>query len=173
MLRRVAVTAAILVGLTACAAPAPARPTFTPNADGTPATGTVMVCTPEISDQATVYLGITPTTITTPTWRDRIYSCTYIYPDGQIILSIKELSSPEETTDYVAAVVARLGQGAPANLGDAAFTTTDGSMVMRKDNKVLVVDTSNLPNPFGDPPVDRATAANLVTAVVAACWTGA
>lgn len=172
MLRH-AVTTAVLIGLTACAAPVPARPTFTPNADGTPAAGTVMVCSPEISDQATVYLGVPPTTITPPTWRDHVYSCAYVYPDGQIVLSIKEFASAEESAAYVQTLAASLGQGAAARLGDGAFTTGGGSMVMRKDNKVLLVDTSRLPDPFGDPAVDRATAANLVTAVVAACWTGA
>ena len=42
-------------------------------------------------------------------------------------------------------------------LGQGAFQATDGSVVVRKDWKVLVVDTSGLPAEFGVPSASSGT----------------
>lgn len=171
----VAVTLA-LAGLAACGIPASAPTAPNPSqlsADGNPAPGTVMACSDEVRDETVIYLGIEPTSITTPTWADRLYGCTYIYSGGSIALSIKELATPQDATAYANTLGDRLGRlGDRVPLGDGAFTTRTQSMVMQKDAKVLLVDTSNLPAEFGDPPAAPATIAQLVTAVIAACWTG-
>jgi hypothetical protein len=51
--------------------------------------------------------------------------------------------------------------------------TTDGSIVVRKDWKVLYVDVSHLPAEFGQPPQSAADAALGVAATILGCWSGA
>ena len=58
------------------------------------------------------------------------------------------------------------------SFGEGAFITTNGSVIVRKDFKVLDVDVSKLPMQFGVPPQDRANAALSVAATVMGCWTG-
>jgi hypothetical protein len=55
-------------------------------------------------------------------------------------------------------------------LGEAAATLPDGSVVLRKDTKVLLVDVSGLPQRLGTPPVDPAHAALIIAQVVMHCW---
>jgi hypothetical protein len=59
------------------------------------------------------------------------------------------------------------------SFGQGAFITTNGSVIVRKDYKVLDVDVSQLPQKFGQPPQDRSNVALSVAATVMSCWTGA
>ncbi len=58
------------------------------------------------------------------------------------------------------------------NLGQGAFQTTDGSMVVRKDWKVLLVNTAGLPAQFGQPPTSSGEVAVTVADVILGCWDG-
>jgi hypothetical protein len=117
-------------------------------------------------------LGVTAD-VSTPTWVDHLYSCTYKYPTGSMVLSIKELSSWSETFAYFDGLGARLGHAQSLrNLGQGAFQTTDGSVVVRKDWKVLLVDTSGLPPQFGVPATSSADVAVTVGDVILGCWAG-
>jgi hypothetical protein len=44
--------------------------------------------------------------------------------------------------------------------------------VLRKDQKVMLVDVTGLPATFGSPPSSRADAARLIMKAVLGCWTG-
>ena len=80
-------------------------------------------------------------TVSTPTWVDHLYSCRYDYPTGSMTLSIKELSSWDQTTAYFDGLATGMGKARDLQgLGQGAFQTTDGSVVVRKDWKVLLVD---------------------------------
>ena len=57
-------------------------------------------------------------------------------------------------------------------LGQAAFQTTDGSVVVRKDWKVLLVDDPGLPAQFGIPPTSSGDVAVTVADVILGCWAG-
>ena len=46
------------------------------------------------------------------------------------------------------------------------------SVVVRKDRKVLLVDVTKLPAAFGNPPLDRLTAAETVAITIMECWPG-
>ena len=102
-----------------------------------------------------------------------MYSCTYTYPTGVLTLSVKELDTAAQTTRTYNAFAARLGRR-PTSVafGQGAFITTNGSVIVRKDFKVLDVDVSKLPLKFGVPPQDRSNAALSVAATVMGCWTG-
>jgi hypothetical protein len=54
-----------------------------------PSVLTAMVCGKEVRDQIAASLnGLHETRVTTPTWSDHIYSCTYVYPKGSFKLSV-------------------------------------------------------------------------------------
>ena len=78
--------------------------------------------------------------MTTPTWNGHLYSCRYSYPNGYFTLSVKELSSWSETFAYFRRLRSELGRVSTfPRLGQGGFSTTNGSVVVRKDWKVLLV----------------------------------
>jgi hypothetical protein len=112
-------------------------------------------------------------TVSTPTWVDHLYSCRYVYPSAAMALSVKELSSTAETTAYFNSLGTQLGVARTlANLGQGAFQTTNGSVVVRKDYKVLLVDDTGLPPTFGNPPTGPGAVAVTVAIVILGCWAG-
>jgi hypothetical protein len=169
-----AVLFSVVLVCTSCAAPPPAAPPIPVGVAGNaPSASAVMVCAPEAQRDIAGLLGINTTVVSPPTWRDHIYSCRYVYTNGSFVLSVKELSSPDETTAYVNSLGMALGRRSPdIPLGDGAFQTRNGSMVMRKDNKVLYVNTNEIPATFGIPSVPHDSVAQFVTAAIAGCWTG-
>jgi hypothetical protein len=139
-----------------------------------PSESAKMVCAQEAQKDLVASLGATPVQVTTPTWVAHLYSCQYVYPTGAFALSVKELNSAKETTAYYDGFGARLGRR-PGGLaiGQGAYVTTDGSVVVRKDWKVLYVDVSQLPPMFGQPPQAAPDAALSVAATILSCWSGA
>ncbi|HXX89576.1 MAG TPA: hypothetical protein VEI83_05055 [Acidimicrobiales bacterium] len=141
-------------------------------AGATPSTISRMVCSPKAEQELATPLGVTAT-VEEPTWVDHLYSCRYVYPDGSFTLSVKELSSWKETDAYFGMLGATLGNTAGANgLGQGAFVTRDGSIVVRKDWKVLLVDIAGLPPQFGVPQTSAADVAYTVADVIMGCWAG-
>ncbi len=136
----------------------------------------VQVCSHEAQKELANALGETAT-VSVPTWTDHRYACTYSYPGatstGSYEVSVKELSSWSETYAYYGAQVAVRGKSRDLEaLGQAAFQSTDGSVVVRKDWKVLVVDDTGLPPRFGIPPTSSAAVAVTVADVILGCWAG-
>ncbi len=173
------VVAAAALGATACGTTAPAaqtvaRPkTTVPLPAGRlPSKISKQVCSGEAQKDIAEVLGV-KAVVQTPTWLGHLYSCRYQYPDGSMILSVKELSSWSETKDYFASVGQQMGDvGKLGNLGQGAFTTSDGSVVVRKDWKVLLVNIVGLPPQFGVPPTSKADIADTVADVILGCWAG-
>ncbi len=145
-------------------APVPAGPL--------PSTIAKMVCRPEAQKEIADALGVNAT-VGARTWVGHRYSCPYEYPTGRFVLSVQELSSWGQTLSYFHSLGNQLGHARTlANLGQGAFQTTDGSVVVRKDWKVLLVDISGLPPQFGVPPTSRADVAVTVADVILGCWSG-
>jgi hypothetical protein len=133
-----------------------------------------MVCAPEAQKDLGSALGVATTGVSDPTWVDHLYSCRYTYPDGTMALSVKELSSRSATTAYFNSLRAQQGEAEHlSGVAQGAFVTTNGSLVLRKDYKVLLVDTSGLPEPFGSGYQTRSQVAVGVGMTVLGCWTGA
>ena len=154
--------------------PSTVAPRAVPAVSVNASTSAKMVCAPEAQQDIAESLGVTQTQVTSPRWVDRVYSCNYVYPDGEISLTVKELRDASATLSYFKQLGSRLGQRADAlALGDGAFITTDGSVVVRKDYKVLEVDISHLPARFGQPPQDRSDVAVSVATTLMGCWVGA
>jgi hypothetical protein len=137
-----------------------------------------MICEPEaINDIYNSATGVKTIKPFKPTWVNHIYSCDYVYPNGAVMrLSVKEMSSTEETTAYFDSLAQKLGKAAKQptlGLGQGAFVTKNGSLVVRKDYKVLLIDVSKLPAQFGVPADTRENVAINVGVTVMGCWTGA
>jgi hypothetical protein len=143
-------------------------------AGNTPSKSAQMVCAPEAQKDIAKFLGQPTTAVTTPTWLDHLYSCRYAYANGVIGLSVKELSNKSQTSAYFSSMQGQFGQQEKLKgFGQGAFVTTNGSLVLRKDYKVLVVDTSGLPSQFGSPAQAKKDVAIGVALTVLGCWTGA
>src|SRR6202521_2437929 len=67
-----------------------------------PSSSAKMVCQPAAQSEIASSLGLTATRVTQPTWDQahHVYACTYVYPKGNITLSVKEMSSEAETNAY-------------------------------------------------------------------------
>ena len=133
-----------------------------------------MICESEVKGELASLLGVQPVKPLVPTWKDHVYSCTYHYKGGSLTLSVKELTDKAATDAYFAEETQKLGKSQNINgLGQPAFTTSDKSVVVRKDYKVMLVDISKLPAQFGNPPDSRENIALNVAATILGCWTGA
>ena len=131
-----------------------------------------MVCAPETRHEIARVLGVRAS-VTPPTWFAHAYSCRYRYPNGEFVLTVKELSSWPQTVAYFTALGREQGRSLTVpRLGQGSFQTTNGSMVVRKDWKILTVDISGLPAQFGRPPTSRGDVAVTVADVILACWSG-
>jgi hypothetical protein len=139
-----------------------------------PSKSAKMVCAPEARRDLARVLGVSTISTVAPTWVDHLYSCRYVYADGVMVLSVKEVSNRAQTTAYFNLLAHQLGKTSRLNgLGQGAYTTTNGDVVVRKDYKVLLVDISGLPAHFGVPPTSAADIAVTVADVIMGCWSGA
>jgi len=181
---RLLASAAVALTLTQCGSSGGgggAAPTAAPVAPSTtllvtygddPTVSAQMVCGQEGQTELADAFKVSPTQITTPSWVDHLYSCTYLYPDGSFTLSVKELPTIPDTVSYFAALKAKFTVKDPLALGQDGFSATDGTSVVRKDNKVLQVDVTKLSDQFGVPPFTRANASLVIASTLLGCWTG-
>ena len=131
-----------------------------------------MVCAHEAVGEIDSALG-EKATVSEPVWTDHRYSCRYGYPTGSMGISVKELSSWTQTKQYFNSLATTLGKSRDLpGLGQGAFQTTDGSVVVRKDWKVLLVYPTGLPAQFGIPPTSSGDVAVTVGDVILGCWAG-
>jgi hypothetical protein len=130
------------------------------------------VCRSDAQGEINEVLGV-KAKVSHRTWVDHKYSCRYGYSNGSLELSVKELSSWSQTFAYFHGLEARLGDAQRLrNLGQGAFRTTGGDVVVRKDWKVLLVDVSGLPPQFGVPPTSATDVGYTVADVILGCWAG-
>ena len=139
-------------------------------ASQTPATATTMICRTEAVQEIDAVVGV-KATVSSPAWSDHVYSCTYKYPSGSMQLSVKELPDLAQTDAYYHQLGVRMGDaGTVPYVGQGAFHTTNGSVVVRKDSKVLLVNVTGLPGQFGQPPTTSGNVALTVAEVILAGW---
>jgi hypothetical protein len=132
-----------------------------------------MVCAPAARPKLDQVLSATALTVTKPTWHEHLYSCTYAYPQGDITLSVKELSSQSETSAYFDGLAKQYGKRQSLfGLGQGAFLTSDGSVVVRKDYKVLFVDSAKFSQASSEGSNYSGTPAEAVASTILECWSG-
>jgi hypothetical protein len=160
----------------AASSPSPTAVTTSPSPAALPrgpSASARMICAAEEQEEISQALGFTLRRRATSVWVAPVYRCTYPFTAGPVVLSVRELADARDTTAYFAAArAAAEGSTDVPDLGDAAFATTDGSVYVRKDFKVLKVDVSTLPTAVGTPPLSRAAAAVLIAQLIMGCWTG-
>jgi hypothetical protein len=163
-----ALVLALVLVAAGCTAPAGAP---APVAATGPSETAEMVCTSDAQEDIAHALGVAAQRVEPPTWTDRRYACRYVYAGGSFLMSVKDLANDRETTDHYASLAAQLGsvRNVPG-LGEGAFVTRDGSVVVRKDFKVLVVDGAALPPALSDPPLTPGNVALLVAKTIIECW---
>ena len=111
--------------------------------------------------------------VTAPTWAGHLYSCGYRYGVGTMVLSVKELSSWPQTYAHFDQLAMTLHETTPlSGLGQGAFITSNGSVVVRKDWKVLLVDISGMHGEVGSPPKPPGELAIYVAQAILSCWAG-
>jgi hypothetical protein len=138
-----------------------------------PSISAKMICAAEAQKDLAKSLGITASPVTTPTWVDHVYSCRYVYPNASIGLSLKELDSAAQTTRYFDGLGLQLGRTESLAMGQGAFLTGTGSLVVRKDWKVLHIDVSQVPATFGQNALRHRETAISIAFALLGCWTGA
>jgi hypothetical protein len=138
-----------------------------------PSESAKMVCQQEARTAIASALGVTETSVTPPTWHDHVYSCAYVYPQGKVVLSVKELVSEATTSSYYDGILAKYGViRRQAGLGQGAWLLKNNDVVVRKDYKVLLVDVSGIPQHFTGA-LTRADVSLNVAVVIMGCWSGA
>jgi hypothetical protein len=143
-------------------------------ATANPSISAQMICRPETQTDIATALGVRTIAPVSPTWITHLYSCRYVYSFGTMTLSVKELANGTTTTRYYNALKDRLGEQEDlGGLGQGGFAAPNGTVVVRKHDKVLEVDASGLPPQLGSPPTPRADDAITVAATIMGCWTGA
>lgn len=132
-----------------------------------------MVCQDKAAAEIQDVLG-EKATVVDRSWRNDLYSCEYRFKAGTMVLSVKELSSWAQTYAYFAMLGNTLHKtGQPINnLGQGAFQVRNGSVVVRKDWKILLVDITGLPSEFGSPPTPSSDVAATVADIILGCWAG-
>ena len=171
-----ALAAALIVINAGCATTAPA-PAAVPAAAATaaltgPSDTAEMVCASEAREDIDLALGIAVQRVEPPTWQDRLYSCRYVYAGGSFMMSVKDLKNDLETTTYFESLQKKLGNVQNVDgVGQGGFITPNGSVVVRKDFKVLFVDDSALPATMSSPPLTPGNVAMLVAKTIMDCWT--
>ena len=162
---------AVVLGIAGCGSDSTSAESPKP-AGKSPSAISRMVCAREASGEIAEVVGA-KASVTAPTWADHLYSCGYRYSEGTMVLSVKELSSWTQTYAYFDELAKTLHKTAPVKgLGQGAFVVGDGSIVVRKDWKILLVDISGLHGTVGSPPSSRDTVALDAAAVILDCWSG-
>lgn len=130
------------------------------------------VCSAKAQTEIADVLGVAAK-VSVPTWSQHLYSCDYRYKTGTMVLSVKELSSWNATFGYFDGLASRLHKVTTIyQLGQGGFRVRNGSVVVRKDWKVLLVNVSGLPQQFGQPYSDVSGVALSVAGVILGCWSG-
>jgi hypothetical protein len=132
-----------------------------------------MVCGDEITGKVTQVLRLPGAPVTSSTYAAGLFSCHYTLPMGPMLLSVQRSPSKAAAMAYLTA--RRAAVGATQNLlglGERAFATTTGVVLVIKDNETLEVDTTGLPVVFGPLQQKRTDLAYEIASDVLGCWTG-
>jgi hypothetical protein len=155
-----------IMGAGTTAAPSAAAHTDRPSASA------AMICNSEVRNDIIQVLALKTAPHSTARFVDHLYTCTYRLPAGPLVISVKDLADAPATSRYYITLRHMLGNpAAVAGLGQGAFGTSDGKIVLRKDSHVLQVDASGLPAVFGAQSEKRSDFAYEIASDILGCWT--
>jgi hypothetical protein len=155
------------------AAPSSTSSTGASVADAQPSRTAAMVCGDDVVGDVSRALSLPGPPRTTASWADPLFTCDYDLPMGPLVLSVQESADPAAALADWEARRAGLGDSAPApGLGERAYATPAGTVVVVKDAMTLTVDATGLPEVFGVNGQRRSAFAYEVASIVLGCWTG-
>ena len=150
-------------------------PTHNDIASG-PSASSRMICGTEIRRDVATMLTLHPTPSTTTSWAGHLYTCTYHLPAGPLVLSVKESPNVASATAYFNALRQRLAPTHPLtgllSLGETAYDTPGGMVIVLKDGKILQINATGLPRVAGQHQQSRTSLAYEVASDIIGCWTG-
>ncbi len=154
------------------AAGSTASPAATADGGGPPAAAE-MVCGDEIRGEIAQVLSLPTPAPADATWADSVYTCTHQLPMGALVLSVEVSPSTTAAGARFDTRLADTAQSTPAaGLGERAYATPDGTVVVIKDDMTLTVDATGLPAVLGSNGQQRNDLAYEIASVVLGCWTG-
>jgi hypothetical protein len=140
---------------------------------GEPPASAAMICDADIKSKVGEALGLAGPPSTEWHWSNGVYACDYDLPMGRMSLQVTVLAGARQARTLFDADRARTPEARPlVGLGERAFGTEDGTVLVLKDNQLLVVDTTRLPQEFGANGQRRTDLAYEVASDVLGCWTG-
>jgi hypothetical protein len=132
-----------------------------------------MVCSDEIRGEVADALNLASVPAPASAWADHVYTCTYTPPMGRLVLSVTVAPSTAAAHDRLAVMRDQLGAGVEEpGMGQQAYSASNGTILAAKDNMVLRVDATALPDDLGATHQHRVDVARLLAAGVFNCWTG-
>lgn len=142
-------------------------------ARNTPPESAQMICSEEIQGEIADALGQGSIPAPTSSWADHVYTCTYTLPVGKAVLSVEVTPSPTAARSRLSALRTQVGSTTEQpGLGEAGWSAPSGTVVAAKDNMVLTVDPTGLPDDLGVTHEHRGDFAIVIAASVFSCWTG-
>jgi hypothetical protein len=132
-----------------------------------------MVCSDEIRGEVADAVKVASVPAPVSAWADHVYTCTYTLPMGRLVLSVSVSPSTAAARDHLGKLRVQLAATAPEpGLGQQAYSAAPGTVIAVKDNMVLTVDTTGLPDDLGATHEKRLDLARVIAAGVFNCWTG-
>jgi hypothetical protein len=143
------------------------------SAAATPSAAAKMICSDDIKGKVKQVLKLSTDAPTRTSFVDHLYTCTYTLPQGPLVLSVHDSASKAAAGTYYTGLRPTLGptSGLPG-LGEHAYGTSRGTVVVLKDRQTLVVDATALPSVFGSDQQKRTDLAYEIASDVLGCWTG-
>jgi hypothetical protein len=131
-----------------------------------------MICAGEAQSDLAGVLA-TRAKVSAPTWRDRTYSCSYRYPNGYFDIAVTEFPrTADAKKDFAQKQSAPTVTRPSLDIADGAFLRQNGSIVIRKDRRLLTIDPAHLPERFTKLKLSRPAVAQAIATTVLKCWTG-
>ena len=142
-------------------------------AGNTPPEAAQMVCSDEIRGEVADALGMAANPTPTSAWADHVYTCDYALPMGRLVLAVSVSPSNSAARDELATLRRQAAADAQeAGLGQQAYSAPAGPVLAVKDNMVLRVDATGMPDDLGATHEHRLDLARVIAAGVFNCWTG-
>ena len=142
-------------------------------ASATPPAAAQMVCSDDIRGRVAAALNLASIPAPRSTWADHVYTCTYQLPMGQLVLSVTVAPSNSAARDHLETLRGQLAATNPEpGLGEQAYGSPAGTIIAVKDNMVLSVDATHLPDDLGATHERRIDLARVIASGVFNCWTG-
>jgi hypothetical protein len=142
-------------------------------ARNTPPASARMICSDEIRGEMADALGLDSLPAPVSSWADHVYTCAYTLPMGRTVLSVEVTPSPTAARSRLTALRTSIGATTEQpGLGEAGWSAPNGTVLAAKDNMVLTVDPTALPDDLGPVHEHRVDFAVVIAAGIFSCWTG-